>query len=241
MWTRTHPLIHRLAEIAAAGEIGEIRHVAAEFGFAFRGPDSHRLLDPDQAGGAILDAGVYPAHAVNLFLGEPAELSAYGHHARTGVDVHTAAVLRYPATDRRGPATASMLCSIRVPAAQPARGLRHRRPDHDRRFLPARRAGAGVPRRRRAGGARGELARPGLHLRGRGGDALPAVRRAGVADGSVGRHPRGGAYPAGLAGRRSRWRPAQERRHGEADRGRPAVRLGIADRHPGAPRRRADR
>ena len=113
MWTRTHPLIHRLAEIAAAGEIGEIQHVAAEFGFAFRGPDSHRLLDPDQAGGAILDAGVYPAHAVNLFLGEPAELSAYGHHAKTGVDVHTAAVLRYPATDRRGPATASMLCSLR--------------------------------------------------------------------------------------------------------------------------------
>ena len=115
MWTRTHPLIRRIAEIAAAGEIGEIRHVAADFGFPFRGPESHRLLDPAQAGGAILDAGVYPAHAVNLFLGEPAELSAYGHDARTGVDVHAAAVLRYPATDQRGPATASVLCSIESP------------------------------------------------------------------------------------------------------------------------------
>jgi predicted dehydrogenase len=115
MWTRAHPLIRRLAEIAAAGEIGMIRHVAADFGFAFRGPETHRLLDPDQAGGAILDAGVYPAHAVNLFLGEPAELSGYGHRARTGVDTHAAAMLHYPATDRGGPATAAMLCSIESP------------------------------------------------------------------------------------------------------------------------------
>ena len=115
MWTRTHPLIRRLVDIAVAGEIGEIRHVAADFGFPFRGPESHRLLDPARAGGAILDAGVYPAHAVHLFLGEPAELSAYGHRARTGVDAHAAAVLRYPATDRRGPATASVLCSIESP------------------------------------------------------------------------------------------------------------------------------
>ncbi len=114
MWTRTHPLIRRLVDIAASGEIGEIRHVSADFGFAFRGPDSHRLLDPEQAGGAILDAGVYPAHAVNLFLGEPAELTAYGHHASTGVDAHASAVLRYPATDRRGPATAALLCSLEI-------------------------------------------------------------------------------------------------------------------------------
>jgi predicted dehydrogenase len=114
MWTRTHPLIRRLTEIAASGEIGAIRHVAADFGFAFRGPDSHRLLDPEQAGGAILDAGVYPAHMVNLFLGEPAELSAYGHLAKTGVDAHASAVLRYPATERRGPATASLLCSLEL-------------------------------------------------------------------------------------------------------------------------------
>jgi hypothetical protein len=52
---------------------------------------------------------------VNLFLGEPAELSGYGHHARTGVDAHAAGVLRYSATDRRGPATASIVCSIESP------------------------------------------------------------------------------------------------------------------------------
>ena len=38
----------------------------------------HRLLDPDQAGGAILDLGVYPVHGINLFLGSPISCSGFG-------------------------------------------------------------------------------------------------------------------------------------------------------------------
>ena len=91
LWTRTNPLLRQAAALAASGDLGEIRHVSANFGFAFRGPLTHRLLDPTQGGGAILDAGVYPLHAVNLFLGEPAELLGYGSHAAT---VWTATPLR---------------------------------------------------------------------------------------------------------------------------------------------------
>ena len=99
--------------LTASGDLGEIRHVSANFGFAFRGPLTHRLLDPTQGGGAILDAGVYPLHAVNLFLGEPAELLGYGSRAATGVDSHAAAVLSYPATEERPAATATVICSSR--------------------------------------------------------------------------------------------------------------------------------
>jgi predicted dehydrogenase len=112
LWTRTNPLLRKAAELAASGDLGEIRHVSADFGFAFRGPSTHRLLDPALAGGAILDAGVYPIHAVNLFLGEPAELSGFGSHASTGVDSHAAALLSYPATDDRAAATATVVCSL---------------------------------------------------------------------------------------------------------------------------------
>lgn len=112
MWTRTQPLIRRAAEIVASGELGAIRHVDAQFGFAFDGPTTHRLLDPEQAGGAILDAGVYPVHAVNLFLGEPTDVLAYGTHASTGVDDHAAALFTYPPTDERGAATAAVLCTL---------------------------------------------------------------------------------------------------------------------------------
>lgn len=118
MWTRTNPLIRKAAEIIKSGELGQLRHASASFGFAFAGEESHRLLNPDLAGGAILDLGVYPIHAVNLFLGEPADLAAFGHFATTGVDAHTAAVLNYPATEDRPAATASVLCSLEVtPAA----------------------------------------------------------------------------------------------------------------------------
>ncbi len=112
MWMRTSPLIRRAAEAARSGEIGALRHVNANFGFAFDGPPTHRLLDPDQAGGAIWDAGVYPVHAVNLFLGEPSQVFGYGNHASTGVDSHAAALLTYPSTADRGAATASVICSL---------------------------------------------------------------------------------------------------------------------------------
>jgi predicted dehydrogenase len=112
LWTRTQPLIRHAAELVAAGQLGEVRHIDAQFGFAFDGPVSHRLLDPEQAGGAILDAGVYPVHAVNLFLGEPTGLSGYGTYASTGVDDHAAALLTYPATAERGAATASVVCTL---------------------------------------------------------------------------------------------------------------------------------
>jgi predicted dehydrogenase len=114
LWTRTNPLLRKAAELAASGDLGDIRHVAADFGFAFRGPSTHRLLDPALAGGAILDAGVYPLHAVNLFLGEPADLLGFGSHSTTGVDSHAAAVLNYPATDDRPAATATVICSLKA-------------------------------------------------------------------------------------------------------------------------------
>jgi predicted dehydrogenase len=114
MWTRANPLLRKAAVMAASGDLGDIRHVSADFGFAFKGSPTHRLLDPALAGGAILDAGVYPVHAVNLFLGEPADLSGFGSHAASGVDNHAAALLSYPATEDRRAATATVICSLEV-------------------------------------------------------------------------------------------------------------------------------
>jgi predicted dehydrogenase len=92
--------------------LGAVRHVSASFGFAFDGGPSHRLLDPGQAGGAILDLGPYPVHAAHLFLGEPDELVGYGSWAETGVDSHAAALLHHYATGERPAATAALVCSL---------------------------------------------------------------------------------------------------------------------------------
>ncbi len=112
VWTRTNPVIRRAIEIAHSGEIGDLRHISAQFGFRFDGDEDHRLLDPAQAGGAILDLGVYPAHVVEMFLGAPAGLTGSGWLASTGVDAHAAATLIYPATADRPAATAEILCTM---------------------------------------------------------------------------------------------------------------------------------
>jgi predicted dehydrogenase len=117
LWTRTNPLMRKAAQVVADGELGPVRHVEVSFGFRFTGDADHRLLNPDLAGGAILDLGVYPVHMVNLFLGEPADLLGTGHRASTGVDAHAAAVLRYPATADRPAATATVLATLETDPA----------------------------------------------------------------------------------------------------------------------------
>jgi predicted dehydrogenase len=112
VWNRTNPLVRKAVEVVGSGELGAVRHVAANFGFAFSGEPTHRLLDPAQAGGAVLDLGVYPVHGVNLFLGEPEGLCGYGTFAATDVDTHAAALLTYPAVPGRPAATASVVCSL---------------------------------------------------------------------------------------------------------------------------------
>lgn len=112
LWTRTNPLMRKVAELVRTRAIGETRHLWLNFGFHFTGSDGHRLLNPDLGGGAILDLGVYPAHIAQLLLGEPASLAGAGHLASTGVDAHASALLHYPAGPGRAAATAAITASM---------------------------------------------------------------------------------------------------------------------------------
>ncbi|MGC0415876.1 Gfo/Idh/MocA family protein [Embleya sp. AB8] len=93
MWTYCHPLVRRLRALIADGVIGEVRSVSASFGFAGEFPPEHRLRDPAQGGGALLDLGVYPVAFAQLLLGEPDEIRAWAHLTPEGVDDNTGIVL----------------------------------------------------------------------------------------------------------------------------------------------------
>lgn len=86
MWTRYLPQSDIIHQLLDDGAIGEVRSVAAEFGFAPPYDPDHRLFDPAQAGGALFDAGVYPVSFIASVLGPPAELDVVGGLAPSGVD-----------------------------------------------------------------------------------------------------------------------------------------------------------
>lgn len=91
MWMRLQPLMRRLSEIVAAGEIGDVVKVSADLPVPFPYDANHRLFDLDNGGGALLDLGVYPATFAWLFLGRPDTVHVMGSLAETGAD-HVAAM-----------------------------------------------------------------------------------------------------------------------------------------------------
>lgn len=89
MWMRFLPAYREAIRRAKSGEIGDIKYITASFGF--RSIDKltkdGRLLNPDLAGGAVFDVGVYPlTFATDLFDWEPESFSVDAQIGETGVD-----------------------------------------------------------------------------------------------------------------------------------------------------------
>jgi predicted dehydrogenase len=107
MWMYCNPLVRRLKALVDDGAIGEIRTVQADFGLAGPFPAAHRLRDPAQGGGALLDLGVYPVSFAHLLLGEPSDVTAKAVLSEEGVDLQTGALLSWDSG-----ALASLHCSL---------------------------------------------------------------------------------------------------------------------------------
>jgi predicted dehydrogenase len=94
-WTRFIPSTQYALDEIAKGSIGEIVGLKADFGFKPVFDPSSRLFDPQLAGGALLDIGVYPLFLALLLLGKPEEIMAKAYLGPTGVDEDTAFILRH--------------------------------------------------------------------------------------------------------------------------------------------------
>ncbi|MFB6309471.1 MAG: Gfo/Idh/MocA family protein [Haloarculaceae archaeon] len=89
-----HPRTHRLREIVEE-ELGEIRSVSTAFKFRLDDEGDIRL-DPELAGGSLMDVGCYAVSGARGILGEPNRV--YAHTADTrnsGVDTDLAGTLEY--------------------------------------------------------------------------------------------------------------------------------------------------
>ncbi len=95
MWTSFLPHVRELNALLERGEIGTVVGLAADHGQALSFGPEHRLMNPDLAGGAILDLGVYPISFAHLVLGQPDAITAVGSLTPTGVDGHASLALSY--------------------------------------------------------------------------------------------------------------------------------------------------
>lgn len=96
MWTRFLPVMTRLRRVLAEGAIGEVRMLAADFGFRAEAEGEGRLFNLSLGGGALLDVGVYPISLASMLFGKPSSVTGLAKLGRTSVDKQNGAVLMHP-------------------------------------------------------------------------------------------------------------------------------------------------
>lgn len=86
MWSRFLPHYDVIRQVVESGLIGEVTTVFADHGQPLypNGPD--RLANPELAGGALLDLGVYPISFADFVLGPFTSITATGSLTDLGVD-----------------------------------------------------------------------------------------------------------------------------------------------------------
>ncbi|MGB5819139.1 MAG: Gfo/Idh/MocA family oxidoreductase [Saonia sp.] len=96
LWSRFNPTIQKVKDLVAAGTIGDIGYIHADFAFPAMDRDMKgRLLNPELAGGSLLDIGIYPIFLSYLILGKPKKILATSNFYTTGTEIQTAIIFSY--------------------------------------------------------------------------------------------------------------------------------------------------
>lgn len=96
MWTYFLPAIRKAQEWIAAGRIGEVKQVKAEFGYPVPFDPKGRMYNPELAGGSLLDMGIYPIAMAWLFIPKvPQDIKVVSRKAKTEVDLDVTMLFDY--------------------------------------------------------------------------------------------------------------------------------------------------
>ncbi len=103
LWSRFLPVYDQVARWLRSGAIGAVRTVQSSFCFNLPFDPRHRAFDPQLAGGAMLDIGIYNLALTRFVLEsslgacpEPERIMASGTLAPTGVDQRVGGTLVFP-------------------------------------------------------------------------------------------------------------------------------------------------
>lgn len=86
MWTRFLPNMDVLRQLLENGDLGGIEMMQADHGQYFDFDPAFRLFNPDLAGGAMRDLGIYPVSFSSFVLGTPSRVTSIRTDAETGVE-----------------------------------------------------------------------------------------------------------------------------------------------------------
>ncbi|KAI4682852.1 hypothetical protein J4E81_009474 [Alternaria sp. BMP 2799] len=134
VWTRFFPLSREVCSIIKEGKLGDIKRVFADFSFwndvQKEFGKEHRMVNPDLAGGALLDLGIYSLTWLFMALyhvqpegkrEEPVVSSAVSK-CETGVDETTTVLLHFPISGAHGVASTSIIVATTPNASHPNPG-----------------------------------------------------------------------------------------------------------------------
>jgi len=99
MWSRFMPVWCAVREHLKKGTIGDVRLFSATYGGNIvdqEGIAPKRILDPELAGGSLLDLGDYLTSLSNMVFGDfPSDITAKAQYFPSGVDSQVAMILHY--------------------------------------------------------------------------------------------------------------------------------------------------
>jgi predicted dehydrogenase len=96
MWTKFLPVTRKVKQWLKESRIGEVKHIRVSFGYYSEFDPQSRLFNPNIAGGALLDVGVYPiTYVVHLLDKLPNHIMSSAIIGRSGVDEQNVIIMNY--------------------------------------------------------------------------------------------------------------------------------------------------
>lgn len=96
LWSRFNPSIRKIKSLIKDGVIGEVKSIQADFAFyALDRDKTDRTLNPELAGGSLLDVGIYPVFLSYLILGKPELICATSNFTSYGTEIQTSILFQY--------------------------------------------------------------------------------------------------------------------------------------------------
>ncbi len=95
MWARFLPHYAQVREIIASDVLGPIFSIHADHGQRLADQNIPRLIEPQLAGGALLDLGIYPISFAHMILGNPVAIISSAVMTDKGVDAQSSMIFTY--------------------------------------------------------------------------------------------------------------------------------------------------